>query len=309
MSRPRAFPLPFRIALLGATLLHALLIFGIRPGPPHPGQPARRMITMTLEKSAPAGPPPSLAPAESGEHGRRPVAEPVGARTQDKPDAPPASAARAAEPPVRQPHQETAPAPRETARPRQNRPPDLAHGRRDRHDATPPSAPAEATDSLSSRAETSPRTRPALSAGLLSQQIAEVGADIYQRRSAELRDRKIVHAQAVKNNRLAVAAYEQAWQEKVERIGNLNYPKDVRRDRLAGTLVLAVGIKPDGSVYSTQIQQSSGQAAVDLAARHIVELAAPFAPLPEDIREEVDVLVITRTWRFDSDYRLEMGAR
>jgi TonB family protein len=151
--------------------------------------------------------------------------------------------------------------------------------------------------------------KPAFSASLLSQQIAEVSADIYRQRSDEMRDKKIVYATEVKTNRLVVAAYEQAWQEKVERIGNLNYPDEARRDKLSGTLMLTVGIKPDGSVYSVQVQQPSGHEALDNAARNIVRLAAPFAPLPREIRDEVDILVITRTWRFDSNYRLETRAR
>ena len=151
--------------------------------------------------------------------------------------------------------------------------------------------------------------KPAFSSSLLSQQIAEVSADIYRQRSDEMRDKKIVYATEVKTNRLVVAAYEQAWQEKVERIGNLNYPDEARRDKLSGTLMLAVGIKPDGSIYSVQMQQPSGHEALDNAARNIVRLAGPFAPLPKEIRDEVDILVITRTWRFDSNYHLETRDR
>jgi len=128
-------------------------------------------------------------------------------------------------------------------------------------------------------------------------------------RSLAMLDTKIVYAKDVKNNRLVVAAYEQAWQEKVEQHGNRNFPEEARRQKLSGSLVLAVGIQPDGRVYSVQVLQSSGQAVLDNAARHIVDLAAPFAPLPREIRQEVEVLVITRTWRFDSDFRLETRAR
>jgi len=151
--------------------------------------------------------------------------------------------------------------------------------------------------------------KPGLSAGLLSQQISEVSESIYMNRSLAMLDTKIVYAKDVKNNRLVVAAYEQAWQEKVEQHGNRNFPEEARRQKLSGSLVLAVGIQPDGRVYSVQVLQSSGQAVLDNAARHIVDLAAPFAPLPREIRQEVEVLVITRTWRFDSDFRLETRAR
>jgi protein TonB len=100
-------------------------------------------------------------------------------------------------------------------------------------------------------------------------------------------------------------AYEQAWQEKVERIGNLNYPEQARREKLSGVLVLAVAIRQDGSLYSVQVLQPSGQPVLDEAAKHIVNLAAPFAGFPEELKKDAQILVITRTWRFLSNYRLE----
>jgi protein TonB len=44
--------------------------------------------------------------------------------------------------------------------------------------------------------------------------------------------------------------------------------------------------------------RSSGQRVLDAAAVRIVEMAAPFAPLPPDIRRDTDILHITRTWTF-----------
>ena len=46
------------------------------------------------------------------------------------------------------------------------------------------------------------------------------------------------------------------------------------------------------------MRRSSGHPLLDDAARRIVELAAPFAPFPDDIRAEVDILHVTRTWNF-----------
>ena len=43
---------------------------------------------------------------------------------------------------------------------------------------------------------------------------------------------------------------------------------------------------------------SSGTLTLDEAALHIAEIAGPFAPLPAIVRDEVDILHITRTWRF-----------
>ena len=99
------------------------------------------------------------------------------------------------------------------------------------------------------------------------------------------------------------AAYMQAWVAKVERVGNLNYPEEVRKMKLTGDLVMTVGINVDGSVESIDIQRSSGTPQLDQAATRIVRLAGPYSPLPEHINASVDVLHITRTWRFSRDFK------
>ncbi|MDX2418716.1 MAG: TonB family protein [Xanthomonadales bacterium] len=99
------------------------------------------------------------------------------------------------------------------------------------------------------------------------------------------------------------AAYMQAWVAKVERVGNLNYPEEVRRLQLTGDLIMTVGINLDGSVESIAIRRSSGKPQLDQAATRIVRLAGPYSPLPEHINASVDILHITRTWRFSRDFK------
>ena len=94
------------------------------------------------------------------------------------------------------------------------------------------------------------------------------------------------------------AAYMEAWRAKVERIGNLNYPDEARQQQLSGELLLDVSLRPDGSVIEVLVRRSSGHRALDDAAVRIVKLASPFAAFPADIAREVDVLHVTRTWRF-----------
>ena len=94
------------------------------------------------------------------------------------------------------------------------------------------------------------------------------------------------------------AAYMEAWRAKVEKVGNLNYPEEARKRKIAGKLVLDVALNPDGKINQITIRRSSGHKVLDDAAIRIVELAAPFAPFPEDIRKETDVLHINRTWQF-----------
>lgn len=93
------------------------------------------------------------------------------------------------------------------------------------------------------------------------------------------------------------ANYMAAWVARVERVGNLNYPDEARRRKLEGSLVLTVAINKDGSLERIDIIRSSGQPVLDDAATRIVELSAPFTPVPQG-KEEVDILHITRTWQF-----------
>ncbi len=97
------------------------------------------------------------------------------------------------------------------------------------------------------------------------------------------------------------AAYLQAWINKVERLGNVNYPDEARRRGLSGTLVLSVRLNPEGELINIEVARSSGEPVLDQAAIRIVELAAPYAPFTEAMREEYDELVITRTWAFRRD--------
>jgi protein TonB len=98
------------------------------------------------------------------------------------------------------------------------------------------------------------------------------------------------------------ASYMSAWVSKVERVGNLNYPAELRNKQLHGDLILTVGIHKDGTVESLDVMRSSGIPEIDRAAIQIVRMAAPYAPLPDNITREVDILHITRTWRFETAF-------
>jgi len=95
------------------------------------------------------------------------------------------------------------------------------------------------------------------------------------------------------------AGYMHGWVQQVERIGNTNYPQAAREQGLSGALVLVVAVKPDGSLHEVRVRASSGHSVLDDAAQRIVRLAAPFEAFPDELREETDILYITRTWRFE----------
>ena len=99
------------------------------------------------------------------------------------------------------------------------------------------------------------------------------------------------------------AAYMQAWVAKVERVGNINYPDELRRNKLIGNVILTVGIQRDGSVEDILVQRSSGEPLIDQAAIRIVRLASPYSPLTNQMDKNLDVLYITRTWEFSRGFQ------
>jgi periplasmic protein TonB len=117
--------------------------------------------------------------------------------------------------------------------------------------------------------------------------------DAYQQRPR----RKRIAGKAIEYR---FAGYEEHWREKVERVGNLNYPEAAKQQKLHGQVRLTVKIKADGELEGVEINLSSRSKILDAAALHIVELAAPFAAFPEDIRRDTDILEITRTFIFTS---------
>jgi protein TonB len=61
-----------------------------------------------------------------------------------------------------------------------------------------------------------------------------------------------------------------------------------------------VVIAADGRLDDIVVRRSSGDKALDQAALKILRLAAPFAPLPDNIREDYDVLRFAYEWDFSA---------
>jgi protein TonB len=201
--------------------------------------------------------------------------------------------------------QNTSPLGRPQARPEAT--PTVSFQRAGSPDPAPMPTPDVITTRNAERAIETPPPKPSVEAEprpSLSQLLASTQREI-DRLTAEL-DRRSLSASA-QQRRKAVnastqeyryASYLEAWRRKVENIGNLNYPEEARRRKLYGNLLMHVAIRSDGSVERIRVVRSSGHSLLDDAAVRIVRLAAPFAPFPPDIRDEVDVLDITRTWQF-----------
>jgi protein TonB len=94
------------------------------------------------------------------------------------------------------------------------------------------------------------------------------------------------------------AAYVDAFRTRVEEIGNKNYPRLARQKKIYGNVRLMVSILATGHVKEIVVLKSSGYPLLDEAARQSVRLAEPFQPFPAAIRRDTDILQIIRTWKF-----------
>lgn len=196
---------------------------------------------------------------------------------------------------------------------------DLVPGPEVERRITPPAQPTEPTplpeqltqSSSPQKVPTQPRETPKkrekkpTAAELItrSMEIASLDAEIRERRQAYASRPRTKYISA-STREYKYATYMEAWRKKVERIGRLNYPDEAKRRKLSGSLLLDVALNPDGSIRDIELRRSSGIKVLDDAAVRIVKLSAPFAPFPEDIQKETDVLHIQRTWIFQSSNQL-----
>jgi protein TonB len=177
-----------------------------------------------------------------------------------------------------------------------------------RAQAPAPQPPPEARIIASQRADQAlpqPQARPESDPSTLPQgrekvehdmAMARLAAEIHLRsqRYAKRPKRKFVSAST---REYAWAGYLRAWVDRVERVGNLNYPEEARRRHIGGVVVINVGIRRDGTVERADIVQSSNIALLDAAALRIARIAEPYPPLPKT-EEDPDILNVVRTWQF-----------
>lgn len=94
-----------------------------------------------------------------------------------------------------------------------------------------------------------------------------------------------------------LAMYGEAFRHKIERIGELNFPRNAR-GAIYGSVMVVVEILPDGSLASAEIARPSPDPKVNEAALRIVKMAAPYARIPDELRKQYDILVLARTMNF-----------
>lgn len=262
------------LTLLFSALLHGVVLLGVGfgTGQPAPAAPMLDIILVSTGTSQAPDQADFLAQAnqEGGgdmEEAERPTALASAAAMEPDPGTATQPQAPAAPPP------QTAPAPV------------LSTAGKDRADMA--AAPAEA------------QPLPADSEELrqLQEKIATLAAEQASRQQeyAKRPRKKFISAQT---REYFYAAYLKAWDARIERISNREYPAQFARHGLHGQLIMTVEIRQDGSVASVEIIDPSPHRVLNESAIQIVHRAAPFNPFPRNPDEPVDILHITRTWQF-----------
>jgi protein TonB len=92
------------------------------------------------------------------------------------------------------------------------------------------------------------------------------------------------------------ATYYKHWADKVERIGNSNYPEKARGGNYR--LTMTVSVLANGRVEKIEIEHSSGIKEIDNAAKRIVKLGEPYDKFTQQMLGKYGVLDLTMAWTF-----------
>lgn len=132
-------------------------------------------------------------------------------------------------------------------------------------------------------------------------EIARLAAELETAEQRYSERPKIRFIDALSAKSAVEARYIDNWTQRVEGIGNLNYPQQARQDRISGKLILNVLIDTAGKVLRVRVAISSGSKVLDDAAVQIVKISSPFPAFPPEMRKIWDQMMITRTWSFNTD--------
>lgn len=157
---------------------------------------------------------------------------------------------------------------------------------------------SERPDRSRTTAGTGARDR--LDSSALLGQIASLETETGRRANAGVRGKRV----NPNDTQSLEGFYIAAWVRKVEQIGAMNFPDIARKLDLNTGPVLDVSIRADGSLKDVRVVRSSGNAELDRAAQRIVKLGAPYSPFPPQLRQQYDVLYISRPWRFEAQGRM-----
>jgi protein TonB len=100
----------------------------------------------------------------------------------------------------------------------------------------------------------------------------------------------------------ALASYMVGWRQRVERVGTANFPLD-QIGSISQRPVVEVSIDARGGLHDVVLRRSSGNNRLDQAAMTILEMAAPFEPVPQAALADSGMLRFAYEWDFSTGPR------
>ena len=141
----------------------------------------------------------------------------------------------------------------------------------------------------------------------ISKKIETLNLKLAQIQETQARKPKKVWNTAMSAKEDVEAAYVYKVIQKIETIGNNNYPQAAISQNLSGSVRVVFVINRKGELINFDLAKSSGHQVLDNAVKHIITQSSPFekfgANLTSSDTQEVHII---RTWIFDTDQRFAM---
>ena len=106
----------------------------------------------------------------------------------------------------------------------------------------------------------------------------------------------------------AYAAYVDALRRRIEQRGTENFPEAAGK-KMYGQLTMLVTVNFDGTIVSTEIVESSGNALLDRRAQAIVRSIGSFGRFTEAMRKQTDQITLPSRFKFTRDETTELSSK
>ena len=114
----------------------------------------------------------------------------------------------------------------------------------------------------------------------------------------EPQDAAIRSQEGSDKNKAIFGIWERQIRQKVERIGQQNFPRNDNGRPLFGLMQFRVVLNADGSIAALSLMRSSGDAKLDQDALQIIRIAAPFGPVPVELLDARRQIMLLRYYDF-----------
>ena len=101
--------------------------------------------------------------------------------------------------------------------------------------------------------------------------VAQLVSELSHEKQLYAKRPRINHVDTLSAKSAVEAKYIRDWVQKVEIIGNINYPNQAKQNKLSGTLILSVLVNHGGSVISSILQQKSVEKLLDDAYKGFLD--------------------------------------